>query len=725
MASFPDESQNRSSFEDAQQIIPAGPAQLPRNLPAKIARAQGDPGTDTSAFEDGYALLDSQVLPSQQVTPFEDGLVAYLQEVDDFSYAQGQLDDDGKELLQGAPVQAVFRYDSTQDQFGQARTPGDGFYGADRSGDLFNNGEACAFGDFGELGTGIRGTAWAASYLDPLGLPGQTMVPVLQANDDILFTTDGPLPGAGNAALNSSLKWYLEDDFQLDVDFKDIAFNATNTTDCGVFYEVKLDSNTRAQVGRIKTNTQEGIRSTIFVNGVQVDTQFTSLASTSGSFRFTRSGSDLAIFYDVGGGFVQLGGSVSFTASRLYVQVSGQGPINADFQGAFTNVTLQSGSTVSKVGWFQEAGGAHRGNNPEFPAIVSVIATQDDISIIDEQNDLLWMRFVKLANNAYPVFTLNTIATGVKFKAGVLLVSLSGQSGSAEGGVMRVDFTQDEVRIHRADSSTITGGKYIAASGAVDDGRSVAVGHLIERNNNRSYGGDFTQWNTTPAIFPCNDAALVHDLDLPQTEFRAAATQAGITLYKWARWNYAGSNEDNPDTIRRANSNNTDPILWCEFQPSSFGLFYTDRSKLYEITRASYEVRFTGGFGGTWDADTEKTLPGTRSDLAQYSAALVGSDVFVPADQGIYRVEWPSGNFILFFGKPGSGAVHELLEPWHDAVIRLQAAVDGLNSLLLASVESNDTRRSQIVALKLNDNTVYSKTPVKFGRAGTVRTVGS
>ena len=696
---FPDESQGKSAFED--QLT------LPSISTLRPAQTQ-------QAFEDQLTLPSALLMKPTEKSNIEDQLVTLLTTLSEFEYIDNKLDGQSKEYIDGTLVQAVFKYKASADNWNASRSSGDKFYGAAKSGDLYFDGVACGFGDFGTLLGGVRKNVFGISSVDPLGIPLVGAMQVsMQADDDLLFQTTAALSGAGFVGVNSALRWYVSGNFEIQVTWQDINFTSTAPTDAGVLFRAYLDPEHFVEISRVKTDTQEGIRTRVRVGGVDTDFAFFSTTAISGGFKLKRTGSNVTREFDAGGGFSQLGGSISLSSDRVYVECAAEGPSGVEFQGAFRAMAVNAGTVSTKAAWAEESPGTHRGSLSSFPDNAVIIATDQSLNIIDEGTNELWIRFVSGLDKVYDtVGSADTFVKGLHMSDGVMMVAVQGAS---EGYTLRVDFNQDDIRIHRTSGSAITGAHRLSDQNTEAHGKDVSTGNIISRNNANSWQGNFNQWQ-----IPDNrslDVVSVQD-SVAVKEYRACATQSGVAIFGWNRWNYLGLAEDNPNTVEETHSNNTGKIFWCTFS-STLGLFYVDGSKIYELTKAAIET----AFGSTFNATTEKTLPGSRLYDPQYSAIVLGTDVYIPSNEGIYKAAWPGGSFSLFYGRPGSGATHTILAPWHDTVIRLQSTVDGAINLILAAVENLSTRRSQVVAINIDDNTLYSKTPVQFGRAGTIRTV--
>jgi hypothetical protein len=147
-------------------------------------------------------------------------------------------------------------------------------------------------------------------------------------------------------------------------------------------------------------------------------------------------------------------------------------------------------------------------------------------------------------------------------------------------------------------------------------------------------------------------------------------------------------------------------MKWCFFDRLDGELFYADTTKVYSVARSGAGGWETVMTGGTFTAQTEKSLPGTRHVDSQYLLVRYGDYLFIPAWEGVYRVNWPSGSWELFYGSAGSGATHEIL-PDYQQVLSLALGKDGVVDLLAIGLRFRGLGGGQIVVAKLSDNTVY------------------
>jgi len=682
-----------SSFEDAYDL--PNPSFTLQPGPTFNDRRRGsNKGEEPAAFEDqlGFVLVDAN---------------------GDFEYVDGKLDGSARAFIEGIEVKSVDRYDATGEPWDVAQTPGNGFYGANRDGVYHYDGEPAGFGDFGTIASGVRDLAWSAPGADPMAGAPSNITVAIPVDGTARFSMPS-LAAAEEAFLSSGQRWVLSGDFDLQLEWSGFALAGGSAAGAGL--RVAIDPQTYAWIYRDGPSGQIHA-DVVIAGGAPTSLTFTTSA-TAGFFKITRTGSSVSLLYDIGGGFVNLLTS-DFFADPLQVTPGVFGTTGSSGTADLLGITANSGVVDNTAGWAREAAGPHRNTAAAFPQKAAIIATVDSLNIIDETTNSLWMRFVFSVNNALGAF-VGDVLEAARMRNGVLLVCA--KAADNQGFVAYIDFNLDCIRLHRIDAEVDTGANYKTAQDYAGKSRDSSVGHIALRNGGFGYGGDFTQWRIPGN--QGNDAIAVYEA-VGGNEYRAAATGLGMSIHRWRRWYLEGVGGENTDSPDDAHSANLDAAYWCDFINSTLELIYVTDTHVRGVDKATYDVRLNGGFGGAWlDAvTTEKAIPGTRIYPPQKSAAIVGSDVFVPANEGIYSAAWPVGSFGLQYGKPGSGAAFEILESWHTIVTRLGVTIDGVTPLLLAAVEDIQSRMTQVVAIKLSDNTIYAKTPVKLGRGGTVRTV--
>jgi len=617
-------------------------------------------------------------------------------------YHQNLDDGDGNAFLGGYDAFSVALYKLNVDSWGSPKTPGDGFYGADHSGSLFHNGTPTAFGDFGTTLDGIRKTAWTLSNDEPLSFGDAPDWDITIPADDTLQFAINTSTATG-AWAGSNQRWYAEGDFDVEVDFANFAH--VGGTDGGAYFVCHVDGNHQAFVRRRGVGTSR-LDSDVQLNGSWVNYATLSTAVTSGKFRLERVGSTIRRYYDIGGGWVQQGADQTFGTDRVYFRV-GFEPVGTVTTATvqFSNLIKSIGTTVSsKVGWFVEATGTHRGTRDDFPDSALIVSTKNSLDIIDADNNKLWMRFVVGADNVLPTWAASIRPQRVEMREGILLVACSNEAG--EGGVIRIDFNLDMINIHRLEASTITGGDYKSTHGSTWYGYFFAQGSIIGRNGGHGYNHDWNNWKLQS--YQTQDAALWFDSGF---EYRAAAGD-GVSLFRWNRWSMWLTEPNGFYNPEWAWSTETARMHWCYFRQSNGELMYMDSTSLYSVLEATYLPRLAGGFAHLWSADVTKALAGTRTYNSQYVAIQYSTNTFfMPANEGIYKIDWPIGIFVHQYGSPASSAAYKIL-PANTLTTGAVVTDDGGIPLLVVTVYHRDLGANQLFAINLTNHTIYSRSPL-------------
>lgn len=616
-------------------------------------------------------------------------------------------DGDSNVFIEGYQARYVVLYDPSTDAWGATRAPGDGFYGADRSGYLYHDGSACGFGDFGTLAAGVRDTAWALSRRTPLESSYVTtaMDVSLVADDTIRCQNISPVV-TETVRCSSEMRWYVEGDFDVEVEYFDYAM--VGGSDGGAVFYAMVDYAHYAYVRR-RTPGSDRIDSEVFIDGASTNYTTVPTSVVTGKLRITRTGSTWKRYYDIGGGWVQIGTDQSLGTERVYLQVAGQAvgsPTTIDVK--FKNLAVNLGTISTKIGWAAEAFGADRGNRDDFPTEAVITATDTSLEIIDATNHKLWMRFSKGTNNILDDWGGSIRPRRLMMRNGVLLVGFG--DDATLGGLLRIDFNLDCVNIHQEEASTITGGHYKSVHGGDTLGTQMSVGAMRGRNAGRDWGTDHDTWKQQKYSTRAGDLYIASGY-----EYRASANEGGVAIFKWHRWYlHDPTPMEGLETVHWAHSSETARMYWCHFLNTG-ELMYMDDTYVYSVFSGTYEMRLAGGFAGIFSADQTKALAGTRTYAVQKALVPYGtSTFFLAANEGVYQIDWPTGSFIHQFGHTGSSAVHERI-PTGAAVQSVVIGSDGGTPLLVLVLYFKDTGTNQLMAINLISNAVHSYTPLFTG----------
>lgn len=614
-------------------------------------------------------------------------------------YPVGATDADGNVFIEDYGVRYITRYIPSDDDWGTTRVSGDGFYGADKSGTLYYDGNQCGYGDFGTLAGGFRFTSWSVTNNPPLDEKhaSSAMSISLSADDVVHMQTISPISN-DKVYASSALRWYVTGDFDVEVEWLEYSSSYDSGTAGGAIFVCKVDDKHLSYIRRSNLAGTEGIRSAVRLDGSELDFATVLTSVTAGKFRYTRTSGVIRRYYDIGGGWIQTGTDQTIGDEAVYFWV-GMGTEGAatSMNVKFTNLLINSGTIDTTIGWYRESFGSHRGNKKDFPDNVIVVSTDSSIDMIDVDTDLLWMRFLLGANNVLD----SSLSIGtwrpyrLTMKNGVLLIGMT--SSADEGYLVRIDFNLDCVNIHRKEGSSLTGANYKSSHGDGNLGVFYAQGAMRGRNDGEDWSGDYDDWKQQE--YPARHGDIYVDGGY---EYRASANAGGLAVFKWHRWYLCDVTP--PDGIGAINwtwDTSGNLMYWCFFRTNG-ELMYTDNINLYSVEKATYEA----SYGGTFSADNVKALPGTRSNDVQKMLVSNGNRFYLPADEGIYQVDWPSGSFIHQFGSSGSGAVHEIL-PDDVTVQDLSFVVDGGMDILVVVLYFTVLDVNQVIYVNLTNNLVW------------------
>lgn len=734
---------DRAVVEDEGQLLGAGG---PPQHQAQVGAGQlvpGPPNQDTGStgpFDAAGVTDDSQLLdaggppqhqsridmgllmpgPPDQLLdstgPFDAGAAEdrHHIDLDGATFFQGKLDGDSNEFLGGTGILDVIRFDAYQDAYGFNSPAAADHYGAARDGYFYDAGALCGYGDFGTLAGGFRRTAWRRSDDEPLSVVRTAGTqPVLIADNTLRFSTGGVMSGwpEHSGEVVSNLRWVLTGDF--DIQLKYTNWNVISGSDLFFGFMVHandidgIEGNNYYRVGRARFGGTDYYNSLGINNGGLVNNTNVGTADTAGTLRITRTGTTLRAFADSGPGTTQIGPDTTTAnvgSGPVFVRLwfTAQSSTNGTIDVYGFGVT--SGAISSRPGWAREASGSERGSRKDMPTDLAAVSTVDSIDLIDLDTNRLWMRFLQGTNNV--IFTsLQVRPRRVTMDDGVLLIGYGSEdTETQEGAGIIVDFTTDSVRIYR-EAASVPGSFY---------GNTIerALGGIASRNSAFGYSATDTAW-----VIP---DYRVHDLDAYRAdpyEYHAMATVDGIGVGKWERWFL-----NNSPRIETSSTTSANFTRACRFDQSDGYLYYMDSGSFHAAAKATWEGAMDGG---TFAPDITVALPGTRSRVSQHRVYELDKAIYLATDEGVYRMPLNTGVFTLFYGKPGSGATHEIL-PNYRKVATLAFGLDGAEDLLICSLMDVEFHviDVQIVVIKLSDNTVYGKSPTFPGASRVPEAVG-
>lgn len=700
-------------FPTTQGGVPRGPLALDHGA---VERASGTTFLDENVFPPAGGFSSpgpvgsetGKVIGAGSQVKFGEEISLELFEGPD--YMQDKDDADGTEFLQGLNMRTLKAVDLTLDLW---NTHGAGFYGTAKDGKNYYNGEECSptgpdGTSFGTVALGPNRRCWSMwPGAPPMDSYKPSSIAVTIPTDHTLRLVGTALASEGSSVYSL---WYLDGDFDVQIDWS--GQSDSGGTNGGFALKVWADPDNLCQVRRRSSaGVAENGRhdGSVRINGSYGSTYaFADAAgAASGKYRIVRVGSVVSRWYWGGSSWVQIGSDVDMgRADPMFVgtELYGEGSLNYGVDA--TSFTIASGTVISTVGWSREVAGDHRGLGDECPTKHIWVATDDSLNVIDTENDRMWMRFTEGSGQI-----LNPDWGGTDKWVHQVVLSQGVALIAWHGALVRLDFNMSDVRIGRLLTDTSRGARKKTTHGNLYGGwrcaASVLNSHIVTRNLNTGFG--------TPSLNAWQiDARDVNSVDLWHTagyEYRAIATAGGMRMQKWRRWYMQGSTYEGIETPDWSYWTTATATLWCFLDKATGELFWHDGTNMYSVPKTN------GGSTGWEDRMDEspfpdeisKALPGTREWRSQNFAVRYGAYLFLVADEGIYRVNWPSGSWELFYGNAVSAATHKVL-PNYSFPTAIDLAKDGSEDLLVVGMIDG------VVVVKLSDNTEYARTPVEGGQ---------
>ena len=658
----------------------------------------------------------------RQVAGMEDELYWEMEEAD---YQDEKDDADGNELLYDAGAERSLLVRT--DEGGLGNPGANNHWGADRTGQLYADGVACGSEgtDFGTLAGGKKVSAWRFTdgglmCREPYYNTTPTWYNEVLSDDDELEITISGQPADHIYDITSHGKWYLPPgNFDIEIEFDE--FTGTqeqNRFEWGVANSRGGNPAFTGVYMYIRQNTTVGYLAARQIAGAYAELGRVTMSPipSAGRMRITRTANVFQCYkWDAGDvGWVNVGTTYSHAnlEDNLYVWMGYWCDDGDSGHIKIRNFTINSvaGPLVTTASWAREASGDHRGTQAEMPVEMAIVADTNAVNLIDTATDKLWMRFLRGTNYAFIQNSGNSIVRDIAWKDGMLLLAVGRNTAeSEEGNVIVIDFTMDIIRYHRESASTVCGAFF-------QHWQFHEPGHIANRNIGYGWANDNDTWHVQD--YRTRTVAVLHDGGY---HYRAIGSVEGLNVFKWLRWNMNGAesgvNDDDWGMVRSTATEATE-IRKARFWGSE--LFYLDDTNLYSRDRTNGgSTGWEDTIGATFSAEFTKALPGTRFYDSQYSIwfyqPAATKYVFVPANEGVYRIDWPSGSWELFYG---FGGTHDILPP-SSRVTSISIGNDGTYDLMVIGLET--ASESQVFVVKLIDNTVYGisvpKAPTRAPKA--------
>jgi hypothetical protein len=693
-------------------------------------RGRGDAVPDHAGLEDNLEQLPQSgnedwfsVPEIKEAFRFKDGIgsqVGGLEdelfwELDEADYQDDKLDGDGNELLYNNGATEAVLIDTTKGGFGDPVAGA--HWGAARNGLLYAAGVQCGTQgvNFGTLAGGKNRSAWrfasaGAMEREPLYNSNPAWFSEAHSADNEIEHTLTGSPASWLPNIDSWMRFYVDGDFDIEYEYDELTGNHS-TGNCGVYLGVSIARNSGGSpnysyvyMRALPGGTYEAHA---WYNGSGGSLGSVAGAMSTARFRITRtSGVYQCYKWDAGdGGWVTVG--TTYTNAGMngpqFVWLGIYANTGYNTHAKMRNFQINAGTVHYSASWFREASGAHRGTREDMPEELAVISTTTSLDLIDTATNKLWMRFIRSGANAFIDNGGNSIVRDIAWVDGILLLAVGRNTTEGqEGNIIVIDFAMNIIRYHRESASTVCGSWY---QGFYHH----EPGNIVERNAGRNWGGDYDDWH-----IPDYRTRSVHAFHDAGQHYRAVGTVVGASVHKWLRWNMNGLGVDSDDwDMQYSLSTEVTEIVRVRFFNGE--LFYCDLTNLYSRDRTNggltgWEDNIAAGPGGSFTAEYSKALPGTRATYLynQYEPAFyqpaATKYVFMPANEGVYRIDWPSGSWELFYGPSGSGATHEIL-PVAAEVKSISITNDGTYDLMVIGFDTG--AESQIYIVKLVDNTIY------------------
>lgn len=635
-------------------------------------------------------------------------------------YRPGAIDGDGREYLTAAAgaVLGSRVYNTEGGAWGSPVVSG--LKGAARDGYWYANGVQAEWGDFGDVAGGVRDASWGT--MDPAepmrGFPyrfksysfecyldgNRNAVSMVGANRARISSPDQATYKTTNA-LSTAFRGCLVGDFDVEM----LLYSWGGSSDW-----------IPSAVGLVVFSNQVAyFTANALVRGAAPGTRYTAYhynddlgdgsygaagpswtPTANAKLAITRVGNVYRSYYDAGGGGgrVQIG---TYTAtrklknSRLYVAVVQCQVLAMPYYGssganaapyAEVGINKVSGTFSNRPSWATKLSTADRGSRPDFPENVEVIWTAKEVSLIDLDNEKLWMRLKNPQGGsslmyALPGFAATTsiVDAWLDTERGILFVSLYDSATASRGIVVALDFSKDKIDcFHSSTTNFDVGGSFEMEYNDVYpwEQRTCQFDYPNGGDPNAFHykwasGNSWRQWQTQGDQNRCgavwSDAAY---------RYQAIATRTGLRIIRHAL--------DATDSAGLyATWSGTADVLAVVFDEDDGALFFADSSSIYSASTATWQAAFGGAFAADWTTGQ----PGSISNNCQYSLTPDASCVYVPRDEGVYLV-WSAGADLLLSDAGGAG-LYKTLPAAYTAVRAVSIVVAGvINILLVATTEA-------------------------------------
>ena len=654
-------------------------------------------------------MVDNEVNHSQAKQAWEDQLAVTWDPSTDWT--DGVTDADGKDFIQGYDFASMKYYDTTNDPWHNPTQSG--FHGASREGYHYIDGRATSlYEPLATSASGIPPASWASHHQPMPGMwPGHIAdfynVTYPTTSGELRIDSTQALTGWQRSGVSSFGRWTLEGDFDVEVGFKNTSESGGSAG--GIYLEVMRDWNHRVYVYRSHDNYHKSGRQ---YNGSYSGAATEYYNANTGKLRLTRSGSIVKAYY-WSGSWNRIGGDYNIDTSNMHVVASVAGTGNWNIDTTLYNFRLNSGTVVRTAGWRRESAGTHKGSKLDFPERAYFLAGNGSLNIIDADDNKLWMRFA--SGNVNALYNGGDGDSGIKdmsFHDGVLWVACAGPEG--HGYVHRIDFNTEDCR-YSTNSTSKAFGRYRMQSGWAGWGYASAVGGIRDRHGANDFSGDHANWDLPGNR--CYGISMTHD-DNFAMETVAIATSGGVKVHYYNRWKFGEA--DGIEYHNQYANNNGAQAFWCHLDPDTKDLYWATRYHFCYASRGTYHAAWASH---QYPANSALEWPERLGRWEQYHMVQYGGYFYLCTRLGVWRTIGPSGSWELAIGRPGSGAISEVLTQSCDEAVRVTLTVDGGVDLLMVGLESERHGWSQVIFVRLDTLAIYAKSQLLVGKTGQPRTM--
>ena len=644
-------------------------------------------------------------------------------------YRPGALDADGRYYLTAAAgnvlgcrvgqASGAWASPTTANRCGAAR---DGYY--------YQNGVLCGEGSFGTMVDGIAQERWGSMdslmtmtrhwpiFMDnAITEDGGHNNPVMQADGVVRLSGPATVLQKKTDVLCSCFRWMLQGDFDIILHTDDLRQTSSWCSDAialvvwssfmGTFF-TSLCSYSKVPSTYIYTRrTDDGAATVVYTSA--------NLGSVPASckLRITRVENLFSAYWDIGAGWVASG---TYTATKELMQplmfVEANLGTHPGYWGSGADTVeprcdvqweLVNGTVVNRPSWALMTPDANRGSRPDFPENHLLVWTAKEVSIIDLDNDKLWMRLIN------PQAIAPWAATGAKYvlpgsltaviadswmdnDLGILYVVITG-AGSNTSCVIEINFGTGVARSFSYDTSMAgcpcPGGTFnhslgSAFNAALNQGDQTTIGFSAPNNQGKSWGSNYGSVKDASFWLSDGNCYQTHTWIEGSYTYKAFAYVYGCQVFKWRTYNTS----DAPVMINIKRTTGTD-VLAVRFAADGT-LVFADANGIYVTSKATWQAAMGTGI---FVEDAALFQPGTVSNSCQYALSASASGIYLCRDEGVYFVTWADAlaggaAFTLKFSSPGGGGTYEVL-PAYIAVRAMSIMSIGIIDVaLIATTEA-------------------------------------